>query len=127
MIELKRGDVVLVAFPFIAQGTTRRKRRPAVVVQADRYNRRRGAVIIAAITSTRAHEGLPSKVAVRKDSPAGRITNLRLDSVVDCQTIATVPKEEIVRRLGAFPEETMKKVDLALQDALDLTTSRSSP
>ena len=125
MIEVRRGDLILIAFPFIAQGTMRRKRRPAVVVQADRYNRRRAAVIIAAITSTRTHEDLPCKVTVRKDSPEGRATGLRLDSTVDCQTIATVPKEEIVRRLGAFPEETIKKVDLALQDALGLLTARS--
>ncbi len=39
--------------------------------------------------------------------------------------MATVPKEEIVLRLGAFSEETMERVDLALQDALGLTTSRS--
>ncbi len=112
---------MLVAFPFIAQGAARRKRRPAVVVQADRYNRRRAAVIIAAITTTRAHSDLPCKVPVAKDSPAGRSANLRLDSVVDCQTIATIPREEIVRRLGAFPAETMRDVDRALQDALGLT------
>ncbi len=125
MIEVRRGDLILIAFPFIAQGTMRRKRRPAVVVQADRYNRRRAAVIIAAITSTRTHEDLPCKVIVRKDSPEGRAAGLRLDSTVDCQTIATVPKEEIVRRLGAFPGETIKKVDLALQDALGLLTAHS--
>jgi mRNA-degrading endonuclease toxin of MazEF toxin-antitoxin module len=121
--DAKRGDVVLIGFPFVAQGTARQKRRPAVVVQADRYNRRGAAVIIAAITSTRAHTELPCKVTIRKDSPTGRAANLRLDSVVDCQTIATVPKEEIVRRLGSFPSETMKKIDLALQDALGLTAS----
>ncbi len=115
--------MVLIEFPFIAQGTTRGKRRPAVVVQADRYNSRRAAVIIAAITSTRARADLPCKVTIRKDSPTGRAANLRLDSVVDCQTIATVPKEEIVRRLGAFPPETMKTIDLALRDALGLSTS----
>lgn len=121
MIELRRGDVVLIAFPFIAQGTTRRKRRPAIVVQADRYNRRRAAVILAAITSTRVHKDLPCKVPVAKDSPAGRAASLRIDSVVDCQTIVTVPRGEIVRRLGAFPADTMRKVGSALQDALGLT------
>jgi mRNA-degrading endonuclease toxin of MazEF toxin-antitoxin module len=95
-----------------------------VVVQADRYNRRR-AVVIAAIPSTRAHANLPCQVTVREDSPSGRTAGLRLDSVVDFQTMATVPKEEIVLRLGAFSEETMEQVDLALQDALGLTTSRS--
>ena len=103
----------------------RRKRRPAVVVQADRSNRRRAAVIIAAITSTRTQKDPPCKATVRKDSPEGRAAGLRLDSTVDCQTIATVSKEKIVRRLGASPGETIKKVDLALQDALWHLTARS--
>lgn len=124
MIELRRGDVVLVAFPFIVEGAARRKRRPAVVIQADRYNRRRSAIIIAAIASTRSHRDLPCKVVVPKESPAGRAAKLRLDSVIDCQTIATIPREEIVRRLGAFPEDTLRSVDLALRDALGLLTTR---
>jgi len=124
MIEVTRGDVVLVAFPFITRGEVERKRRPAVIVQADRYNKRRTAVIIAAITSTRAHQDLPCKVLVTKDSPAGRRARIRLDSVVDCQMLATIPREEIVRRLGAFPAETVQRIDLALQDALELTHSR---
>lgn len=120
MIRVGRGDVVLIAFPFIAEGQVERKRRPAVVVQADRYNRGRAVVIIAAITSTRSHKALPCKVLVTKDSPAGRQANLRLDSVVDCQTLATVPRDEIVRRLGRFPPNVLQQVDRGLKDALGL-------
>lgn len=105
MIEVGRGDVVLIAFPFISEGQMTRKRRPAAVVQAERYNRRRTAVIIAAITSTREHKNLPCRVLVRKESAGGRQANLRLDSAVDCQTLATVPRSEIVRRLGRFPSD----------------------
>jgi len=119
-IELHRGDVVLIAFPFVAEGRLERKRRPAVVVQADRYNRRRAAIVIAAITSTQGHKELPSKVVVTRASAAGRLARLRLDSVVDCQTLATVPREEIVARLGAFPPDTMRDIDRALADALAL-------
>ncbi len=39
--------------------------------------------------------------------------------------MATVPKEEIALRPGAFSEETIELVDLALQDALGLTPFRS--
>ncbi|MBI2455010.1 MAG: type II toxin-antitoxin system PemK/MazF family toxin [candidate division NC10 bacterium] len=63
---------------------------------------------------------LPCKLPVGKDSPEGREAGLRLDSVVDCQTLATVPREEIVRRLGRFPAEIMRRVDQALRDALGL-------
>ena len=126
MINLCRGDVVLVAFPFVTQNHVRRKRRPALVVQSDRYNRRRAAVIIAAITSTRAHEQLPCKVPVAKDSPEGLQAGLKLDSVVDCQTLATVPRDEIVHRLGGLPPELMRLIDHALEDALGLTPREAS-
>lgn len=118
--DLHRGDVILIAFPFIAGGQLQRKRRPAVIVQADRYNRRRDAVVIAAITSSHGHKELPSKVLVRKNAPAGRQGGLRLDSVVDCQTLATVPRDEIVGRLGRFPLDTLRQIDRALADALAL-------
>jgi mRNA-degrading endonuclease toxin of MazEF toxin-antitoxin module len=123
MIDIRRGDVVLVAFPFVAQHQVQRKRRPALVVQSDRYNRRRAAVIIAAVTSTRAHREIRVKVVVGKDTPEGRLAGLRLDSVIDCQTLATIPREEIVRRLGQFPLDLMHRIDHALADALALQPS----
>lgn len=118
--EIARGDVVLVAFPFIAEGQMQRKLRPALIVQADRYNQRRSAVIIAAITSARTHARLPCKLPVEKDSLDGRRAGLRLDSTVDCQTLATIPTDEVVRRLGRFPPEFMRRADRALGDALGL-------
>jgi mRNA-degrading endonuclease toxin of MazEF toxin-antitoxin module len=39
---------------------------------------------------------------------------------VDCQTLATLPHEEIVHRLGKFPPDFMGRLDRALQDALGL-------
>jgi mRNA interferase MazF len=124
MIEFRRGDVVLVSFPFVTPSHAERKRRPAVVVQSDRYNHRRAAVIIAAITSSQSYAQLPCKVLVAKDTPEGREAGLRLDSVVDCQTLATIPRGEIVRRLGRFPEDVMRRLDQALQDALGLPAGR---
>jgi len=77
-------------------------------------------VILVAITSSRMHRELLSKVAVGKDTPEGRQAGLRLDSIVDCQTLVTVPREEIQARLGRFSAETMQRVDRALEDALGL-------
>ena len=118
MIDLRRGDVVLVAFPFIAAHDVQRKRPPALIVQADRYNRRRAVVVIVAITTMYRHGHLPAKVPVRRESPAGHEAGLRLDSLVDCQTLATLPREEILSRLGRLPAEVMQQVDRALVDAL---------
>ena len=123
MIELRRGEVVLVAFPFVAAGAVHRKPRPALVVQADRYNARRAVVILAAITSAQVRRELPCKVSVARESPEGRQAGLRTDSVVDGQTLVTIPREEILRRLGRFPPATMRRIDRALEDALGLEGS----
>lgn len=119
-IELRRGDVVLVEFPFARKEGGQGKRRPALVIQADRYNRRREAVILAAITSTQRHRNLPCKVVIAKDGAEGKHAGLRTDSVVDCQTLVTVLKSEIAVRIGKFPEATMRKIDMAIADAIGL-------
>ena len=49
MTASKRGDVLLLPFPFTDLSTA--KRRPAVVLSTEAYNSRRGDVIVAAITS----------------------------------------------------------------------------
>jgi mRNA-degrading endonuclease toxin of MazEF toxin-antitoxin module len=45
---MRRGEIVIVAFPFATGGGG--KNRPAVVVQCDRDNRRLSNTIIAMIT-----------------------------------------------------------------------------
>ncbi|MBI4544857.1 MAG: type II toxin-antitoxin system PemK/MazF family toxin [Gemmatimonadetes bacterium] len=125
MIDVRRGDVVLVAFPFVGEGGVGRKRRPAVVVQSDRYNRRRAAVILAAITSTQKQRDLPCKVTVARDSPDGRHAGLRTDSVVDCQTLITLPRRELVARLGSLRPEVLSLIDRAIEDALGLPGPRA--
>ena len=123
-IDVQRGDVVLVGFPFVRdEGDVPRKRRPAVVIQSDRYNRRRSAVILAAITSSQKQRSLPCKVSVPRDSSEGRRAGLRTDSVVDCQTLITLPKEELVAKLGSFPPDMVSQIDRAIEDALGLRGS----
>ena len=120
MIEVRRGDVVLVAFPLVSRTGVERKRRPAVVVQSDRYNRRRTAVVLAAITSSQKQRDLPCKVIVARESDEGRGAGLRTDSVVDCQTLITLPRDQLLARLGSFSPEVLTRIDRAIVDALGL-------
>ncbi|MGH7968337.1 MAG: type II toxin-antitoxin system PemK/MazF family toxin, partial [Limisphaerales bacterium] len=48
-MSYKRGEVVLVPFPFTNLSST--KQRPALVVSADAFNAVRDDVLVAAITS----------------------------------------------------------------------------
>lgn len=121
--SLLRGDVVLVSFPFVVSGQIRRKMRPALVIQSDRYNAKRAVVIVAALTSSQVRLTLPCKVPVLKDTTEGRAAGLRIDSVIDCQTIVTLPRAEIVRRIGALPAAVMARVDAGIRDALGLAST----
>jgi hypothetical protein len=51
-------------------------------------------------------------------SPEGQAGGLRLDSVVDCTVIATIPKTLLVNKIGAFPQETMERIDQCLMIAM---------
>jgi mRNA-degrading endonuclease toxin of MazEF toxin-antitoxin module len=54
------------------------------------------------------------------NSPEGQSGGLRLDSVIDCTVIATIPKTLLVSKIGAFPQDVMEKVDQCLMIAMSI-------
>ncbi len=60
----------------------------------------------------------PTQVEVLMNAPEGKAAGLRLDSVIDCTVIATIPKTLVVSKIGAFPQEVMEKVDQCLMIAM---------
>src|SRR5262249_49027303 len=116
-VQYRKGDVVLVSFPYTTdEGQTQTKRRPAVVIS---NNYRLDDVLLVPLTSntTRAG-GEPTQVVVLMNTPEGQQAGLRLDSVIDCTVIATIPKTLLVSKIGAFPQETMERVDQCLMIAM---------
>jgi mRNA interferase MazF len=114
----KRGDVVLVRFPFSSGSGG--KLRPALVVQNDRNNRRLANVILAAITTRTHHAGEPTQLLVDPASTDGRSSGLKHVSCVSCENLATVEQQLIVRRLGHLPEAVMRQVNECLINSLDI-------
>jgi mRNA interferase MazF len=118
----KKGDVVLVSFPYTTDdGQTQTKRRPAVIISNDNNNARLDDVLLVPLTSntTRANRE-PTQVVIAMNSPEGQLGGLRLDSVIDCTVIATIPKTLLVNKIGAFPQETMERIDQCLMIALSI-------
>jgi mRNA interferase MazF len=111
-----RGDVVLVLFPDSNLITA--KRRPALVVQADRLETGLPQSIVAMITSNMSRSGHPSRMAVSRSSPQGRRMGLLSDSVVMTDNLATVKHSEIDRTIGHCDD--MQAVDVALRRTLGL-------
>ena len=115
-MNCQRGDVVLVLFPNSDLRTS--KRRPALVVQADRLGTGLPQTIVAMITSNMARTGHPSRVMVRAGSEAAKGSGLLMDSVVMTDNLATIHYSEIDRVIGTFAG--LKEIDEALRTTLAL-------
>jgi mRNA interferase MazF len=112
----RRGDVVLVLFPDSNLRTS--KRRPALVVQADRLGTDLSQTIVAMITSNMARGGHPSRISVLASSERAKHAGLLMDSVIMTDNLATVHYSEIDRVIGTFPGTA--ELDAALRATLGL-------
>ncbi len=117
-MNVSRGDVVLVDFPF--SSGTGQKLRPAVVVQNDHNNRRLASTILAPITSNTRHHGEPTQVLIDVSLADGQRTGLLRDSVVKCETLATVETRLIRRKIGTLASAHVAKMEAALKASLAL-------
>jgi mRNA interferase MazF len=115
-MNCRRGEVVLVLFPDSNMRTA--KRRPALVVQADRLDADLPQTIVAMITSNMARAGHPSRVMVRSGSESAKGTGLLMDSVIMTDNLATIHVSEIDRVIGAFAG--LNEIDAALRTTLAL-------
>ncbi len=111
-----RGNVVLVFFPDSNQVTA--KRRPALVVEADRLQTGLPQTIVAMITSNLSRAGHQSRVTVQRSSPQGARMGLLSDSLVMTDNLATVRDSEVYRVIGRCDE--MQPVNAALRHTLGL-------
>src|SRR5713101_8455504 len=99
-MNYRRGDIVLVLFPDSNLRTS--KRRPALVVQADRLGTGMPQTIVAMITSNMARAGHLARVALRVGSKSARGSGLLMDSVIAIGNLATIHQSEIARVIGHF-------------------------
>lgn len=118
--QYRKGDVVLVSFPYTTDdGQTQTKRRPAVIISNDYNNSRLDDVLLVPLTSNTSRATRePTQVVIQMNTPEGQAAGLRLDSVIDCTVIATIPKTLLVNKIGAFPQEVMERIDQCLMIAM---------
>ena len=107
-----RGDVVLVNFLFSEE--TGAKRRPAVLVSSDAYQRGRWEVIASAVTSNT--ERILAGDSLLRD---WQETGLLFPSVAT-GVIRTIKQGMIVRSLGSLSSRDMEAVERHLRVILDL-------
>lgn len=115
MTAYKRGDVILVKFPY--SDLVRYKKRPALVVQDETVETGLSQRVVVQITSNLERTG-QTRVLVKKDSPGGRAMGILADSVIVADHLATVLPREIDKVIGRC--NCMPEVEAALRRVLGL-------
>jgi mRNA-degrading endonuclease toxin of MazEF toxin-antitoxin module len=112
---VSRGEIVVVDF---AVAGMPKKVRPALVVQADAYNRKMANTVVTMITTNLARASEPSHLLIDITTPEGQQAGLLHTSVVNGNTLTTVRQDEMLRVLGALPAALMLQIDQCLKAAL---------
>ena len=91
---IAQGEVYWISFD--GRGSAPSERRPAIVVQHDRYNRSAiSTTVVAAVTSNLRLAEMPGNVRLRRGD--GGLTRA---SVVNVTQLATVDKARLAKRIG---------------------------
>lgn len=112
---ISRGQIYWVDFGPVVDSRPA-KRRPAVVVSHDRFNRSRiQTVVVATLTSNTQSAEHPGNVFV----PAAA-SSLPKDSAVNVSQLYTIDKAQLLGRAGILPSNILDEVDAGLRLVLDL-------
>ena len=115
---VRRGDVVIVDFPFTDVPSA--KRRPAVVVQSDRYNPHIQKTIVAMITGNLRRTGDPCHVFVDPSTPEGASAGVSGPSLISCWNLYTLDQVRIQQSIGHLSDVLKQRVNDALKETLDV-------
>ncbi len=115
---MKRGDVVIVDFPYTDGRES--KVRPALVVQNDKDNARLRDTVVALITGNISHANEVTHCLVDPDTPEGASSGLHGPSSVLCRHLYSVRQSLIIQIAGNLSDDLMQQVNDSLKAALDL-------
>ncbi len=113
MTAYKRGDVILVPFPFSNQSTT--KKRPAVIISSDNYNEISADVIIMAITSRIEYISDIGERNIEDWQNAGLLKPSAIKSA-----ISTLEQRLVLKKLGSLSSNDIASLNNALKELLNL-------
>jgi mRNA-degrading endonuclease toxin of MazEF toxin-antitoxin module len=111
----RKGDIFILELPEVG-GHVQAARRPAVVVQADRFARS-GTVIVCPMTSAARRDALPRPYRVAVDP---RDSGLDRTGWVKADQPTTVPAAILHGPVGRLAPEAIARVDAALRFVLDV-------
>ncbi|UUZ83066.1 type II toxin-antitoxin system PemK/MazF family toxin [Paenibacillus sp. P26] len=111
---VKRGDVFFADLSPVV-GSEQGGIRPVLIIQNDIGNRFSPTVIVAAITAQIQKAKSPTHVEIEAEAHG-----FDRDSVILLEQIRTIDKQRLTDKITHLDEETMRKVDEALQISVGL-------
>ena len=120
MAKYKRGDIVLVPFPFLTTSGIKRKLRPALVISDHIIPKRYNDLILLAVTSKIYKPLFETEILVDSSIPTFAQTGLAVNSVIKCDMVLTLPEDIVVRKIGELATDLMKRVEDALLTGLGI-------
>jgi len=113
-IMLKRGDIVLVPFPFT--DLSKEKVRPAIVISAENNI----DVGVAFISSIIPEEPATVDFVLLESHPDFSVTGLKKASVFKMNKVLTLERSKILRRLGGVSPSIQKELDIRFKLAFGI-------
>ncbi|MDG2991619.1 type II toxin-antitoxin system PemK/MazF family toxin [Candidatus Synechococcus calcipolaris G9] len=114
-MSLRKGDVVLVPFPFTDLSQT--KLRPAVVLCVDSQ---RQDITLCFISSQNLKEATLDEVILTPDELEFSQTGLKVASKIRVTRIVTLEYHLLQRRLGGLGQQQLQRLNEALRFAFQL-------
>ena len=116
-MTVKRGEIYYADLSPVV-GSEQGGLRPVVIVQNDIGNKYSPTVIAAAITSQKYKSNLPPHIKVSASN-----CGLAKASIVLLEQVRTLDKRRLKEKMGALPEEDMRRINQALSVSFGLTTT----
>jgi mRNA interferase MazF len=114
----RRGDIVLVSFPFTDLSSS--KRRPALVISPDSFNDTGQDLVLVAITSQK-----PGDNTITIDPSDCVAGVLPKQSFVKISKLFTVHSTLVLRRMCALRDEKLEDALLAMRDFFSSPNARN--
>lgn len=117
-MEIKRGDILIVNLEPVF-GAEQGNIRPALVIQNNLGNKFSPVTIVAPITSKIYTREFATNIEITKDE-----SNLKKDSTILLNQVRTIDKKRIKKKIAHISNETMRKVDMAIEISLGLAENQ---
>lgn len=114
---IRRGDIFYADLRPVV-GSEQGGIRPVLILQNDIGNRKSPTTIVVTMTSRiNKKTNMPTHVTLHKDDTSG----LTMDSVLQCESLRTIDKKRIKKKIGCINEDSLESVMRDIKEAFRIS------